>query len=209
MANPDRPSGAVPKFHLQGIDLHSIPLRWHLRPATDSTVIGLYDPVKSVDICTDATYPDVTRATAGVKILGVAMAFRADTPSGTVTLAGSNEIGRLEYAAASTKVYVGVLEDPYVVFEMQEDSDTLNIAAANIGSCVDMVASAPNSTTYLSTVELNSSDAVVTDSTTVPGGAQFRILGLSPRLDIENAVGTNAKWLVQIVEHELTSTTGI
>ena len=73
------------------------------------------------------------------------------------------------------------------------------MAATDVGNNADIVVGSGSTTTGTSGMELDSS----TKNTT---SAQLRIVELIQTAD--NAIGTNAKWLVKINEHELTSTTG-
>lgn len=201
MANLDIPTGLIPRKLFGGGDLDSVELKWCKHLATNATAIGKYDAVKIVDAGTDAVYQEVVQATAGAQIHGVAVAFRTDAPDGPITLAGANDIPRYEYCPASTLMYIGVLADPRVIYEVQEDSDGVNLAAGNLMSCADLVVAAVNTTTGLSQMELDSSTVTAADSGA--SSAQLQILGLAPATEPNgNAVGTNANWLVRIVEHD-------
>lgn len=107
------------------------------------------------------------------------------------------------YLPASTagQIYVAVGED--LVFSMQEDSVGGSLALTAVGSNVDIIAGAGSTTTGLSGHEIDSS----TSTDGAPGSAQLRIIGLDTRVD--NAVGTNAKWLVKVVESHFASATGL
>lgn len=209
MANVDQPMGLKPVGHLQGIDLEGLPIWWCKHLATDSTAIGLYDAVTMVDAGTDAVYQEVEQADAGDRIYGVAVAFRSDAPGGTITLAGSDDIPRDEYCPASTLMYVGVYRDPFIVYEIQEDSVGVNLAAGNLGACVDLVVAAASATNGMSQMEIDSSTVTVADSTASAGTGQLQILGLAQHADGNNAVGTNANWLVRIVELDVLATAGL
>ena len=67
---------------------------------------------------------------------------------------------------------------PDLVFEIQEDSVSSNIAAAAVGNNADIAVTAGSTTTGTSKMELDS-DGVGTSA------AQLRILGLSDREDNE------------------------
>lgn len=107
--------------------------------------------------------------------------------------------------AASTAGYVYVVDDPNVVFEIQEDDGGSALAASNIGSNADVLATAPDTTIGMSKHELDR-------STVVTATAQLRLLGLAKRYQsngVKNAYGDWAKWEVVINEHELKSTAGV
>ncbi|MCP4613026.1 MAG: hypothetical protein GY845_30400 [Planctomycetes bacterium] len=194
MANADKPMGAVPVGHLNGSPWNG-KFRMYYVPSTDSTAIFIGDFVKSAGSA-DATgkYPTVAQAAAGDAIRGVVIGF-ASQPQVAFDV---TDLGRA-YRPASTAMYAAVVDDPDVIFEVQEDSDAGAIAATAIGNNADVVVGSGDTTTGLSAMELDSSD--VATST-----AQLRILGVVDRED--NELGTNAKLLVLINEHELKSTTG-
>jgi hypothetical protein len=206
MANADIPTGLKPVAHLQGIPLHQVPVWWFKHASGDSVAIGLYDPVTVVDLNTDENFPIVEQVDAGDRITGVAVAFRTDCPEGPVSLVGSDSIGRLEYAPASTQVYVGVIRDPYVIYEAQDDGDTTQILARNVGSVADLIVAAASTTTGLSQVEIDSSTVAAYDTSTTGGSAQVQILRLAPSTDGSNVLGANANWWVRIFEHDLLNT---
>ena len=198
MANADTPKGLVPVEYLNGSPWNG-QVHIYYVPSTDGTIICKGDPVKSAGAAdTLGIYATVTRGAATNTLRGVAVGF-GDTPN--VNLDTTN-LAR-KYRPASTAMYVAVVDDPHVIFEMQEDSSGANLAAANVGQCADVVIGSGNTTTGLSTCEIDS------DSPSSTSSAQVRILGLVNRVD--NAMGTNAKWRVLINEHELkgTGTAGV
>jgi hypothetical protein len=96
------------------------------------------------------------------------------------------------YLPASTAGNIMVCDDPWMVYEVQEDSDGGDLAHTNIGNNCDLIAGSGSATTGISAHEIDSSDAKT-------GIAQLRLLRISPRDD--NAIGTNADWHVIINEH--------
>jgi len=207
MANTDSPFGFKPVGHLQGLDW-SEKVRWYFVPATDGTAIGLYDLVIPVNTGAEAIgeFPICAQATAGSTVLlGSAVAFRTDPPSTPRGLQGDNTIPRYTYRPASTAMYVGVTDDPYIIYEAQEDSVGSNLAAADVGTNCDIIVATADATTGLSQMEIDS-------STTTPSTANVRILGLAPanaQVGLTNAIGTNAKWRVLINEHFFKGTAGL
>lgn len=184
MANIDRVRGLFPVKHLNGSPYNGQVNRYYV-PASDGTAICVGDAVKSAGSSDANGVPDVTRAAAGDAIRGVVVGVEPETSES------------LAFRPASTAGYVLVADSPDIIFEIQEDGA---IAATNVGQNADIVVGTPDLIVGRSAMELDSSTAVGTT-------AQLRILGLAQRED--NAIGTNAKWLVSINEHELKSTVGV
>jgi hypothetical protein len=105
----------------------------------------------------------------------------------------------LNYCPALTAMYALVVDDPNVIFEIQEDSAGGAIAVTAVGNNADVVATVGDTTTGLSKMSLDSSDVVTTSQ-------QLRILRLVDRPD--NVLGLYAKWLVLINEHIYRTTVG-
>jgi len=107
------------------------------------------------------------------------------------------------YLPASTAGTIFVcLAFPTVIFEAQEDSVGGANAAEDVGENVDFIAGAGSTTTGLSGHELDSSTVATT------AALHFKFLKLVDRPD--NAIGTNAKWLVSMVEsHWMATVAGI
>jgi hypothetical protein len=127
----------------------------------------------------------IQAAAANVIMRGAIVGFRVDRAVPATEHPG--------YSPASTAGIAWVADDPFIVFEAQEDSDASNIAITDVGEACDLIAGAGSTTTGLSGFELDSSDAGTGDG--------FIILGLSPVAG--NAVGANANWYVKCNQHEL------
>jgi len=204
MANADTPFGAKPVGHLQGVDW-SAKAKWYLIPATDSTAGFLYDLVTLAgSASTDGRFATVKQAAAAdTALLGAAIAYSTSRPDEIVgALAGGSTIPYDVTRTASVATYVLVTDDPYVIYEMQEDSVGNDIAATMVGLATDIVVGTGSTTTGLSAMELDSSD-------TGTAAGQMRILGLSPKVDGSNLIGTNAKWLCTINEHAYKGTADV
>lgn len=198
MANANIQSGMRPVAHLDGSPFNG-KLTMYLVPSTDNVAMYVGDPVKSGG----------TAGAAGVTVNGincegmatVATAAAGDTLRGVVYgfLPNQSDLTIL-YRVASTNRIALVVDSPDVVFEVQEDSGGAATAAVDVGENADILYTAGSALTGRSKVELDSSDHKTAT-------AQLRILGFVQRAD--NAIGTNAKLLVLINEHELKSTTGV
>lgn len=199
MPNTDAAFGFRPVQHLDGSPWNGKVNMYYI-PATYGTALFVGDPCVSGG----------TSGAAGVTVSGVDVEGMATI---SAPVAGSTLRGvivgflplptRLEdlYNPASTARIALVCDAPDVVFEVQEDSDTSTIAAADVGENADMITYAAGTTiSGRSIMELDSSTHVAT-------AAQFRILGLSKRPG--NILGSFAKWLVVINEHEFKTAGGV
>ena len=190
MANEDRPSGFKPSRYLSGAPWNGKAHMYSIAAAY-GTAIFVGDPVKSGGSA-DSTgkYATVEQVAAGDIIRGVVVAIGSQ-PYIAVDLDNLHRA----YSLASTAGYALVVDDPDVIFEIQEDSDANNIDADMVGLNIDLIIGSGNTSSGLSGVEL--------DSSTSGAGSdvQCRLLGLVDRED--NALGAHAKWEVLINEHEL------
>ena len=198
MANTDRAFGMIPVRHLNGSPYNG-PLRMYLFEASNAVYLG--DPVELTGTagaagiyvngvnCEGMPTADVAEA-GDTLILGVVVAFLPLQTDQTV----------LHKLANSTRRIGLVVDQPDVVYEIQEDSDGAATAAVDVGENADFIYAAGNATTGISGVMLDSSTHVTTT-------ANLRILGLVRRPD--NAIGNQAKWEVYINEHAFRTTTGV
>jgi hypothetical protein len=197
MANSNRPAGLVPVKHLNGAvwngqaNVYSI-------AASYGTALAVGDPVISSGT-SDAN------GIQGIAIAGTTGAIR-----GVIVGLGTAEGGifnpnnlNVIYRPATDPAewFALVVDDPNVIFEIQEHANGTQLAAAQCGKNQVMVSGANNG--YVSGWQLASmTDATAATTATLP----LRLLGLSRRTD--NAFGAYAKWLVQINVHELGHGTG-
>lgn len=190
MANLDTPFGFKPIKHLNGCCWNGQANVYYI-PSTDNTAVFVGDAVKSAGSA-DGTgkYPTVTQATAGAAVRGVVIAF-SDSPFVMIHPDTPNRM----YRPAATAMYCLVVDDPQVIFEVQEDSVGNNLAATEVGLSANFVVGSGSTSTGRSAMELDSSD------TATDGYGNCRILRLVNRED--NELGANAKWEILFGEHEL------
>lgn len=196
MANSDTPFGFKPVKHLMGAPWNGKVNTYYV-PATDGTAMFKGDAVKSGGSA-DATgkFPTVTQAAAGDAIRGVVVGF-GDNPY----VMTHPDTPNRDYRPASTAMYVFVVDDPFVVFEIQEDSVGDALAVTAVGLSTNIVVGSGSTSTGKSAMELDSSDTG-TDTT-----GQCKILRVVDRED--NALGDHCKWEVTIIEHEMLSATDV
>ena len=203
MANTSRIRGFVPSHYLNGVQWNG-QFRIYYHPASDATTIGVGDPVTMLvggGSDTSGRFPSVIRAAAATTIVGVAIGF-GTVPTGiqgvdpAVMFDPTNLT--LAYGPASTAYYVAVVDDPFVIFEVQEDSDTVNIGTTDVMGTVEMLAANCNTSTGLSGYTIDSSTA-----TGLIDYYTWRIMRLVDRPD--NAIGQYAKWYVLCNRHHYLS----
>lgn len=188
MANSDAPRGAIVVSNGNGSSYNGQAREMEVDSSNGTAIF----PGDFITLEADG---NVAPAAAGGVIYGLCVGVKIN-PAVAATIHPG-------YLPASTagQVYVAVGED--LVFSMQEDSVGGSLALTAVGSNVDIIAGAGSTVTGLSGHEIDSS----TSTDGLPGSAQLRIIGLDTRVD--NAVGTNAKWLVKVNESHLSNTTGL
>jgi len=186
MSNLDRPAGFKPVKNLNGSPWNGKANIFYI-PSTDAVATFIGDAVVLAGAASsDGMYPTVTQAAAGdTTIVGVIIGFGTQPE-----LMANPDNLNMKYRAASTAMYCLVVDDPFVIFEIQEDGA---IDATSVGLNTNIVVGSGSTTTGKSAMELDSSD-VSTDT-----AGQCKILRAVNRPD--NALGTNCKWEVLIVEH--------
>lgn len=192
MANIDSPNGFKPVRYLGGHPYNGAHNLYH-KLSTTNEAMFIGDPVQLSGTAALAGevvngrdiegMPGIVEAAVSTDVVGVIVGFLPNPDA-----LGTN------HSPALTEAIVMVADDPYLVFEIQEDSVGTNFAAVDVGRNVDTIAMTDgNTTTGTSAMELDSS---VTSVTTT---AMCQLLRLVPK--VGNAIGTNARWEVRFVEH--------
>jgi hypothetical protein len=197
MANKDAPRGLVPVGYLNGSPWNGKFNIYYLAAAEDNDIF-IGDPV-ALNGSADASgrFPTVTIGTAGTgnPIVGVAIGF------GTTPYIMINQDNLAQrYRPAETAMYVAVVDDPNVIFEIQEVSGGTALAITAVGNNAAFVVGTGNSATGISATELNNATEVATTE-------NLRILRVAP---VEgNAIGEHCKWWVLINEHQYKEAAGV
>lgn len=197
MANVDKPSGFKPVQHLNGSPWNG-KFNIYYVPSTDNTAIGKGDLLAHGGTA-DATgkYPIVAQAAAtGTTNIGVAIGF-GNTPQ---AMFDSTNLER-KYRPAATAMYVAVVDDPTVIFEIQENGESAPFDITDVGLNCDVIVGAASATTGLSGMEIDSDNYAEATAT-----AQLRLLRVAPYED--NELGAHCKWWVLINEHLMTAAVG-
>lgn len=197
MANANRASGFTPVKYLSGApwngqaNLYSI-------AASYATELAIGDPVISSGTADTRGVPGIALAAATGAVRGVIVGLG----KGTNLVANPSNLDTTKRPASDPAAwYAMVVDDPNVVFEIQEESNGTALAATEVGmNTIPLLAAAG---TYCSGWLLRSTSGA-TPATTAT--LQLRLLGLSQKLD--NAFGAYAKWLVKFNVHELGTGTG-
>lgn len=184
MANSDNAKGLRPVRYQGGAAYTGAANRYYV-PASDGTAIYLGGLVKPAGSADASGVMSVTgNVSTGNAVLGVVVGVEPVTAESTI------------YRVASTERYVLVADDPNLVFEIQDDSDGGDLAAANVGNTADLTGFTSGSTASgASSIEIDSSTATASGD----GTEDVLILGLVQSGD--NEIGTNAKWLVRLNNH--------
>ena len=190
MANTNKPFGLLPVKSLLSGKYTGRVSRYRKEA---SVILGVGDPVvltgTSSIIGTNGALQDgiplVTRASAGGLTTGVVVGFEFD-------LAAPGPANNAKHMAAADKGMVLVCDDPYMVFEIQEDSDASSVAVTDIGEAADYATIGDANTVIgLSTVVLDSSNAGTGDN--------LQILAMADR--VGNELGSYTVFEVLINEH--------
>lgn len=194
MPNADRPTGLTPVKHISGAPYNGQANLYAIL-AADTNGFAIGDPVVTAAGGGDSKgNPAVTLAAATGALRGVIVGI-FDTYPG-VKIDNPNSIVR-PAAAQSKNWYCLVVDDPDVLFEVQEVSGGTPLAVADIGLNDNLVVGTNNG--YVSGWELDNASELSTAT------LQVKIMGLAQRAD--NAVGEHAKWIVKINNHELAAGT--
>lgn len=177
MANLDAPQGFVPVCDANGRRYVGKGNQYYKGTAAN-TRICKGDRVVRVVTTDPNGFPEIVKAAAGAACTGVVVGFQV-TPS---------DLHKLCYESTDVG-YLMVEDDPNILYRIQEDSDGGALAITAIGDYIDPIANlAGDAQTGLSKLEL--------DSSTIGTGTACRIARLDQSPD--NAIGTNAKWLVEM-----------
>lgn len=198
MANANRPSGFTPVSYLNGAPWNG-QARTYSIAASYGTALYIGDPVISSGTADANGVPGIAIGATTGALRGVIVGL--GTSEGGATFNPSNL--NLTYRPASDPAvwYARVVDDPNVIFEVQEESNGTQLAATEVG--LNQISKSGTGNGYVSGWMIPSATGATPNTTAT---LQLRLLGLARRPD--NAFGAYAKWLVQINVHELGHGTG-
>lgn len=200
MANANKPMGLSPHSYISGA-------RWsgqatqYVVLANTASAFAIGDPVVLGGNADAAGVPNVVLATAGASntVTGVVVGIGSANVYGGATGAVSQFAPAVLPASQSTNTYILVADDPMLLFEVQEGGAGTALAAADLGTNINLLSGTNNG--YVSGWMLDNNSKGT--GTTL----QLKLLRLMQRAD--NTFGANAKWVVSINNHTFSGgTTG-
>lgn len=202
MANTNSPVGLRPVRLLNGRPYQAGGLEC---VADDSSnALGIGTPVTLSGTGSDSGLPGVARITVddtdtgnNTPIFGVIVGIlgKAD---------GALDRTGVQYVPAGEAYRILVETDPMVLYEIQEDAGGSALAKTSIGSFVNIGIGAVDTTNGLDGSQIDRSTVAAADSGSVElDEMNLRLIGLQQ--DAETEFGDYAKWLVQIVNHQLSA----
>jgi len=200
MANANTPRGLQPYAYAWGAPFGGAYTTYYV-PAGNATALYFGDPVALVSNSSDGNgipVAEIAAAGAGNFLVGAFMGITNNAGETPITLLQN----QTPYLAASQAAYIAVVDDPNVLFEIQESGAMTSGAS---GGGANLLSGTGSTVTNFSGWQLNSASLAHGTETfgTQSTWTQLRILQLLQEID--NAVGTNAKWLTKINTHSWTN----
>ena len=202
MANFVQPRGFVPVRYLNGAAWSGGGNMYYI-PSSDTNQYNPGDVVLTAAVGADTNgIPAVTKNTTGTGVVrGVLIGVLKANPNNP-SLVGTNiDLTVQNIPATKTQAYyVLVVDDPKVVYQIQDDGiTTANLVAASVGLNASFTVTNPTAPAQNSATVLLSSSFATTAALTV------KIFGLSQIPN--NAFGANATWDVIFNQHEFQGNT--
>ena len=198
MANANRPSGFSPVQYLNGSPWNG-QARIYSIAAAYATALYIGDPVKSSGTADANGVPGIVLGATTGALRGVIVGL--GSAEGLIANPKNLDITYRPAAAQSTDWYAMVVDDPDVLFEVQEHANGTALAATEIG--LNTISVIGTGSGFVSGWEVASAtDATPATTATL----QLKLMGLVRRQ--QNAFGAYAKHLVKINVHELGTGTG-
>lgn len=194
MANPNRPTGFSPVSYLGGANWNGQARIYSAATSTGPILIG--DPVASSGSADSFGIAGVVIGVAGSAIRGIVVAVGVNPRGGPYI--NVNNLTQLTVPTSNASVqYLAVVDDPNVIFEIQEIGTGTQFTAAEVGL---------NCNFTLGTAGVAPFSGALLDNATEAGTSTLncKLLGLTQYADpSKNVFGAYAKWQVLINNHEL------
>lgn len=202
MANLVAPRGFVPARYMNGAAWSGGGNMYYI-PSSDTNQYNPGDVVLTAAVGADANgVPAVTKNTAGTGVVrGVVIGCLVANPNNP-SLVGTNlDLTIQNIPATKTKAYyVLVVDDPKVIFQIQDDGvTTANLVAASVGLNASFTVTNPTAP------QQNSATVLLSSSFATTAGLTVKLFGLSQIPN--NAFGANATWDVIFNQHEFQGNT--
>lgn len=200
MANPNTPYGLQAVSYAWGAP-YAGAARVYYVPVGNGTALFNGDPVLGVTNSSDGNgvpTMEIAAAAGGTYVGGVFAGIANNAGQPTIPVLQNSPT----YLPAGTAAYIYVIDDPFVLFKIQEDSVGGSMVSGAGGRNADLVAGTGSTVTGFSGWQLDSSTLQTTNS------LQLRII--QALQEVDNVVASaNAKWLVKINLHQMLNLTGI
>jgi hypothetical protein len=207
MANANRPSGYTPSQYINGAPWNG-QARLYSIAAAYNTALAVGDPVKSSGTSDAFGVPGIvlgstTGALRGV-IVGLYNSGSTNASPGGISVGNIINPNSTVHPANDPNVwYAAVVDDPNVLFSVQEESNGTQLAAVDVG--LNTIGKSGTNNGYASGWQIPSATGASPATTAT---LQLRLFGLVQSPAGTNVFGAYAKWLVQINVHELGHGTG-
>lgn len=195
MPNRNAPQGFVPVRYLTGSSWDGQSNMYFI-PSTDGSAFAVGDAVKSAAGGDANGVPAVAKAAGTDVVRGVIVGCLPSAPYGQSLQGVALDLAVQTIPATKLKgYYVLVVDDPNVLFEVQDDAVGGPLTATACNKNATFTVANPAGVSQVSGSQLTIASVAVTST------LNLKIVGLSQRDD--NAFGANAKWLVKFNLHEL------
>lgn len=202
MANFIQPRGFVPARYMNGAAWNGAANMYFI-PSTDNNQYNPGDVVLTAAVGADANgIPAVTKNTTGTGVVrGVVIGCLLANPNQPSIVGTNLDLTVQNIPAAKTRnYYVLVVDDPKVIFQIQDDGiTTANLVAASVGLNASFTVTNPTAPAQ------NSATVLLSSSFATTAGLTVKIFGLSQIPN--NAFGANATWDVIFNQHEFQGNT--
>lgn len=198
MANLNAPKGFSPVRYLNGATWDGSVNMYYVAQA-DANQINPGDAVKSVALSDANGVPGVTKITNGTDAArGVVVGCLVAPPYGQSLVGTTLDLAVQNIPATKTKAYyVLVVDDPNVLFEIQDNGLSV-IGATSMSKNFSFTVTNPTAP------QQNSASVLLNSSAAVTATLPLRLMGAVQR-DDNDITSVNAKWLVKFNVHELGS----
>ena len=205
MANANRPSGFSPVQYLNGAPWNG-QARLYSIAAAYNTALYVGDPVISSGTADANGIPGIVLGATTGALRGVITGLynSGGTTANHVSIASLGNSSIIYKPASDPNIwYAAVVDDPNVLFAVQEESNGTQLAATEVG--LNTISKSGTGNGYISGWQIPSATGATPNTTAT---LQLRLMGLQQAPAGTNAFGAYAKWLVQINVHELGHGTG-
>ena len=196
MANANNPTGLAPVKHALGLQWNQVGREYCIL-AADTNQYWIGDPVTTIGNAGADTFgiPAVTLATAGAAVRGVIVALGQIRYGPYINPNNLNILPTRPSGAQTINWYALVIDDPYVLFEIQEAGAGSTLTSSSVNRNANFNLGTRTSTLTISPTFLDN-NTVSTTST-----LNLKLIEVIQRPDVTPFTAFD-KWLVLINNHE-------